>query len=173
MDSGTLLRNPESARSALGGQESQMETINEKTVEHYTPILFRIIYSIFQQTAPKATLKIGLIYLAKIMDFYPEFTEKYLEILLSSPENIRTTTLEMNPLPGTEEEIYVSGANTEKYRTYGAPQEWNALFVTQALQKVVERENLQSLEQPHIEIFDACTQTDFVEEDLNEWHLIF
>ena len=37
-------------------------------------MLFDIIYSIFDQQAPKATLKIGLIYLAKIMDFYPEFT---------------------------------------------------------------------------------------------------
>lgn len=55
------------------------------------------------------------------MDFYPDFTPRYLEILLSAPENIRTSTLEMEPLPGTEEEVYVSGANTEKYRTYGAP----------------------------------------------------
>jgi len=84
-------------------------------------MLFKIIYSIFKPNAPKATLKIGLIYLAKIMDFYPEFTDKYLEILLTSPENIRSSTLEMNPLPGTEEEVYVSGSNTEKYRTYGAP----------------------------------------------------
>lgn len=68
--------------------------------------------------------------MAKIIDFYPQFTEKYLEILLSSPENIRSTTLEMEPIKGTEEEVYVSGANTEKYRTYGAPQEWNSLFVS-------------------------------------------
>ena len=101
--------------------DSRMDPINQKTVEIYTPMLFKIIYAIFQQEAPKATLKIGLIYLAKIMDFYPEFTEKYLEILLSSPENIRSTTLEMDPINGTEEEIYVSGSNTEKYRTYGAP----------------------------------------------------
>jgi len=47
-------------------------------VEYYTPILFKIINAIFQEQAPKATLKIGLIYLAKIMDFYPEFTQKYL-----------------------------------------------------------------------------------------------
>ena len=128
-----------------------------------------MIYTIFHQDAPKATLKIGLIYLAKIMDFYPEFTDKYLEILLNCPENIRSTTLEVDPLPGTEEEIYVSGSNTEKYRTYGAPQEWNSLFVTQALQKAVIDDNLESLEWPHIEIFDACTQVDFAEKDLGDW----
>lgn len=142
MDSGQLQMSKPDSMQNSGPGESRLEPINQKTVDHYTPILFKIIYTIFQQQAPKATLKIGLIYLAKIMDFYPEFTEKYLEILLTCPENIRSTTLEMNPLPGTEEEIYVSGSNTEKYRTYGAPQEWNALFVSQALQKVVERENL-------------------------------
>ena len=115
------------------------------------------------------TLKIGLIYLAKIIDFYPDFTDKYLEILLLAPENIRSSTLEMDPLRGTEEEVYVSGANTEKYRTYGAPQEWNSLFVSQALQKAVINDNLESLEWPHIEIFDACTQVDFKDEDLEAW----
>lgn len=122
MDSGQLsLAKPESMTASGLMPDSRMDPINQKTVEIYTPMLFKIIYAIFQQEAPKATLKIGLIYLAKIMDFYPEFTEKYLEILLSSPENIRSTTLEMDPINGTEEEIYVSGSNTEKYRTYGAP----------------------------------------------------
>lgn len=89
-----------------------------------------MIYAIFTPDAPKATIKIGLIYLAKIMDFYPEFTEKYLDILLVAPENIRESTLCVTPIVGTEEEVYVSGANTEKYRTYGAPREWNSLFVS-------------------------------------------
>jgi hypothetical protein len=30
-------------------------------------------------------------------------------------------------------------------------------------------QNLENLESPHIEIFDACTQLDFREEDLPEW----
>ena len=50
--------------------------------------------------------------------------------MLSCPENIRIATLEIKPLPGTEEEIYVSGANTEKYITYGAPMEWNSLYIS-------------------------------------------
>lgn len=71
-----------------------------------------------------------MIYLAKIINYYPDFTKKYLEVLLSCPENIRLATLEIRPLPGTEEEVYVSGANTEKYRTYGAPMEWNSLYIS-------------------------------------------
>ncbi len=88
-----------------------------------------MIHKILTPTAPKATIKIGLIYLAKILDFYPSYTSVYLTILLSAPDNIRSATLEVEPLPGTEEEVYVSGANTDKYRTYGAPHEWNSLYV--------------------------------------------
>ena len=74
-------------------------------------------------------MKIGLIYLAKIMDLYEDFTPNYLNILLTCPENVRSSTLDLEPVPGTEEEVYVSGVNTEKYRTYGAPEEWNSLYV--------------------------------------------
>jgi len=110
-----------------------------------------------------------LIYLAKIINFYPDFTKKYLEVLLSCPENIRLATLEIRPLPGTEEEVYVSGANTEKYRTYGAPMEWNSLYISQELQKTVLSEGLEVLDQSHIEIFDAAIQQPFKEQDLNDW----
>lgn len=50
--------------------------------------------------------------------------------MLACPENIRVAILDTKPLAGTEEEVYVSGANTEKYRTYGAPLEWNSLFIS-------------------------------------------
>lgn len=106
-------------------------------IQQYTPVLFEMIHSLLTPNAPKATIKIGLIYLAKILHFYPEYTSTYLSILLSSPDTIRSATLEVSPLPGTEEEVYVSGANTERYRTYGAPHEWNALYVAQALEKYV------------------------------------
>ena len=49
MESGMLVGNkPESATSHMG-LESRLEPITQKTIDHYTPILFRIIYSIFQQ----------------------------------------------------------------------------------------------------------------------------
>ena len=103
------------------------------------------------------------------MNYYPQFTSNYLRVLLACPENIRTAILEMKPLPGTEEEVYVSGANTEKYRTYGAPMEWNSLFISQELQKTVISEGLEVLEQPHIEIFDAAIQTEFTQDSLPAW----
>jgi len=80
-----------------------------------------------------------------------------LDVLLNCPENIRSATLETRPLPGTEEEVYVSGPNTEKYRTYGAPLEWNSLYIVQNLEASVLAERLEVLEQSHIEITDAAT----------------
>ena len=118
-------------------------------------------------------MKIGLLYLAKILHFYPEYTDTYLHILLVAPDKIRSAALEVDPLPGTEEEVYVSGANTEKYRTYGAPHEWNALFVAQALERFVVQSNLMTLEWAHIEIFEACLEQEFKEEELAQWLAIF
>lgn len=111
-----------------------MQVISEEIRKYYTPMIFEIVDSVFSTNAPKATIKIGLIYLAKILNYFPEYTRKYLEVLLSTPDNIRSAVLEVEPLPGTEEEVYVSGANTEKYRTFGAPHEWNSLFVAQELE---------------------------------------
>lgn len=139
------------------GSPSQQQ-ISEDTIAYYTPLLFDIIQSIFTPHAPKATIKIGLIYLAKILNFYPEYTTTYLSVLLGAPDNIRSAVLEVEPLPGTEEEVYVSGANTEKYRTFGAPHEWNSLYVAQALKQFVIENNLENLEWAHIEILSACLQ---------------
>lgn len=111
--------------------------------------------------------------MAKIINFYPDFTDAYLAILLQSPENIRSAVLEVDPLPGTEEEVYVSGANTEKYRTFGAPHEWNSLFVAQSLERHVIQNNLENLEWSHIEIFNACLHQEFKEEEIDQWLEIY
>jgi hypothetical protein len=107
--------------------------------------------------------------LAKIIDLYQDFTQKYLEVLLGVPENIRSSVLELDPLPGTEEEVYVSGANTEKYRTYGAPQEWNSLLISIALKDTILEQQLENLDWSHLEIFDACVRAPFKLQELESW----
>lgn len=79
----------------------------------------------------------------------------------------------MDPLPGTEEEVYVSGSNTEKYRTFGAPEEWNALYIANSLEDYIIKNNLENLEWAHIEIFEACLHLDFKEDELDQWLRIF
>ena len=76
-------------------------TLSQETIKTYTAITFDMIRQILTPNAPKATIKIGLIYLAKILHFYPEYTDTYLQILLSAPDNIRSATLEVEPLEGT------------------------------------------------------------------------
>lgn len=123
--------------------------------------------------APKATLKIGLIYLAKILHFYPDFSDLYLQILLSVPDPIWTSVIECDPIPGTEEEVLVSGATTEKYRTYGAPLEWNPLQIATSLEKHVKDSNLENLDQSHIEIFESTLKQEFYENSHEQWLTIF
>ena len=72
--------------------------ITDDVIQEFTPIFFEIIDSIFTPHAPKATVKIGLIYLARIMDLYSDFTSKYLKILLTCPENVRSSTLDLEPV---------------------------------------------------------------------------
>lgn len=115
---------------------SKIETL-QRLASQYVPLVFSIINKIFVPESPKATLKIGLIYLAKILHFYPEFSDQYLSILLSVPDPIRSSVIDCEPIPGTEEEVLVSGACTEKYRTYGAPLEWNPLFVATSLEQFI------------------------------------
>ena len=162
---------PASAQKSERGKFVQY--ISDDLIAYYTPMLFDIIDQVFSPNSPKATIKIGLIYLAKILNYYPEYTKTYLSVLLQAPDNIRSAILEVEPLPGTEEEVYVSGANTEKYRTFGAPHEWNSLFIAQALEKHVIENNLENLEWAHIEIFDACLKQDFKPDELDQWLSIF
>lgn len=135
----------------------------QKLSEENQPLIFNIINQIFVPEAPKATLKIGLIYLAKILHFYPDFADQYLTILLSVPDAIRTSVVDVNPLPGTEEEVLVAGATTEKYRTYGAPMEWNPVYIATSLEAHIKNNELENLDWAHIEIFEACLQQDFDE----------
>lgn len=60
----------------------------------------------------------------------------------------------------------MSGPNTEKYRTYGAPHEWNSLYIAQALEKYIISSNLDNLEESHIDIFEACLQQEFKDDEI-------
>jgi len=136
-------------------------------------VLFEIINAILTPNAPKTTIKIGLNYLAQTLHFNQEYTETYLKILLSAPETIRSSCLEVNPIPGQEDEAYVYGANTEKYRTFGAPLYWNSLYVAQAMERRIQEQQLEQLEWAHLEIVDACLQQDFNDQELEAWVEIF
>ncbi len=80
--------------------------------EEVVPRVFDLIAAAFSESVPKLTQKLGLIYLAKVLHLYPGFAEKYLDILLKLPDQMRQAVLDVNPLSGSEEEVYVSGCYT-------------------------------------------------------------
>ena len=96
-----------------------------------------------------------------------------MEILLSVPEVIRNAVLDVKPLQGSEIEIYVYGCNSEKYQTFGAPLEWDSLFIAKELEKYIKLHNLEALEWDHINIFEACLVKEFKEEEIDKWITIF
>jgi len=44
---------------------------------------------------------------------------------------------------------------TDKYKTYGAPLEWHPQCIATSLEKYIRENQLENLDQAHIEIFEA------------------
>lgn len=56
-----------------------------------------IVYSIFDAKHSQNILRIGLIYLAPVLNFYPSLCNRYLDILLKISPAIRESVLLTNP----------------------------------------------------------------------------
>ena len=74
--------------------------------------------SVFSIDSPKATQKIGLIYLASIIKSFPDLCDRYLEILLNVSQEIRSDIL-LEPEEGNGDQFskkeYVAGSSAGKY----------------------------------------------------------
>ena len=80
------------------------EQIKFKTYENEEAFLISLINNIFLLNTNQNVLKIGLIYLANTLNEYPVLCPRYLEILLHSADVVRSSILDINPIPGTEED---------------------------------------------------------------------
>mgnify|MGYP000592295345 CR=1 FL=1 len=87
------------------------------------PEFLWIISSVFTLDAPKATQKIGLTYLASIIKNFPDLCDRYLNILLSVSQEIRTDIL-LVPEDGDERQFlkqeYVAGVSSGKYLAFSS-----------------------------------------------------
>jgi len=87
--------NASSSANRINTQESRpfdmagFHEIKDKHVE----ILISIVEKIFHKHQNVNVLKVGLIYLAKILNFYPQLCEVYLEVLLNINDEIKKTIL--------------------------------------------------------------------------------
>ena len=127
-------------------EDSQVVDMNQflSSKKEYTESLLEMINTIFHQSADVNVQKVGLIYLAKILRFFPQPCERYLEVLLVIHDDIMRTILSTEE---TDIESYIVlskqpksdciGTTSFKYFRTGAPLTWNSAGLASALDSYV------------------------------------
>ena len=59
--------------------------------------LLDLISRIFHKSANVNVQKIGLVYLARVLNYYAELCPRYLEVMLSVEDDVREAVLDINP----------------------------------------------------------------------------
>ena len=144
--------------------------INE--IKKCEDIILNIIDHIFNLSSPRMTIKIGFIYLAEILEFYPELAKKYMKLLIEYKDNtIRKEVLKVNK--SLEEYEYTMNCFTERYKICGTPYLWNQLVIAGIFRDYVI-ENLERFESTHLLILHSIIiHQDFNEEKSNSWILLY
>jgi len=145
--------------------------IQFKTYEAEEAFLINLVNNIFRMNSNQNVLKIGLIYLASILSKYPVLCPRYLEILLHIADVVRGSILDINPVPGTEEDYIAQ--NSFKYKLTGAPLIWNAVGIAEALESYVAERNLTGFDRVHAEIFERCLVQPLQASDAQTWLRIY
>ena len=129
--------------------------------------LKEIVYSVLVPEENKNVLRIGLVYLAPALQKYPELADRYIECFLAIREDFRKTLLEVPDETQTQtlidETTLVFGTNTQRYKVKGCPLFWKSSVVALALANNVRNNNLQNLEEAHIDLLHACINEEFSE----------
>lgn len=129
--------------------------------------LKEIVYSVFVPEENKNVLRIGLVYLAPALHKYPELADRYIECFLVIREDFRKTLLEVPDESQTQtlidETTLVFGSSTQRYKVKGCPLFWKSSTVALALANNVRNNNLQNLEEAHIDVLHACIKAEFEE----------
>ncbi len=144
--------------------------INE--IKKCEDIILNIIDHIFNLSSPRMSIKIGFIYLAEILEFYPELAKKYMKLLIEYKDNtIRKEVLKVNK--SLEEYEYTMNCFTERYKICGTPYLWNQLVIAGIFRDYVI-ENLERFESTHLLILHSIIiHQDFNEEKSNSWILLY
>jgi hypothetical protein len=79
------------SRPGMDGSDFQIDKQN--SIVH----LLELVSRIFHRNANVNVQKIGLIYLAKVLNYYPTLCQRYLEVLLSVEDDVRETVLDISP----------------------------------------------------------------------------
>jgi len=89
-----------------------------------------VIDQVFTIESPKATQKIGLIYLSSIIKSFPHLCDRYLKILLAVTQEIRADVLHISSGDDEEDKSYtkheyVAGCSAGKYLAFSSYQYWD------------------------------------------------
>jgi hypothetical protein len=114
------------------------------------------------------TIKIGFIYLAEVLEYYPELAKKYMKLLIEYKDNtIRKEVLLVEQ--SSEEYEYTINCYTERYKFCGAPYFWNQLKIAGIFRDYV-LENLERFESNHLLILHSIIiHQEFNESDAEDW----
>lgn len=146
-----------------------LRTLN--SIDEYVKMLLEVIQKIFHKNADVNVQKVGLIYLAKALRWYPELCERYLEVLLVIHDDIMSTILSVEE---TNIESYIVLSTTSfKYFRTGAPKLWNSAGLATSLNHYVKKHELEVFDLKHIEIIKACFVRPIQKEDKESWLQIY
>ena len=124
--------------------------------------LKEIIYTAFAPSDGENVLRIGLIYVAPALHKFPELGDRYVDCLLDIRYDIRKSLLEMPDEQQSqtlmEEGMLVFGANSQRYKVKSCLILWKPSVVALALANNVKQNQLQNLEEAHIDVLYAAMQ---------------
>ena len=127
-----------------------------------SPELNQLVFSLFHPSEVPNVLRIGVVYLASTLQNVDGLCEVYIKCLLRLPSSILTQVLDPKETAPTP---CVMGFDTQTYHLTGAPSYWEPLTVAKSLSAYIQTNELESLEQPHIQILQACLNNSLENED--------
>ena len=165
-----IQKDPNEDNDAKKLENDVKNKINE--IQKSENIILEIIEHIFNLSSPRMTIKIGFIYLAEILEFYPNLAKKYMKLLIEYKDNtIRKEVLKVNK--SLEEYEYTMNCFTERYKICGTPYFWNQLVIAGIFRDYVI-ENLERFESTHLLILHSIIiHQDFNEEESKSWILLY
>ena len=165
-----IQKDPNDENDAKKLENDVKNKINE--IQKCEEIILGIIDHIFNLSSPRMTIKIGFIYLAEILEFYPNLAKKYMKLLIEYKDNtVRKEVLKVNK--SLEEYEYTMNCFTERYKICGTPYLWNQLVIAGIFRDYVKA-NLERFESTHLLIlYSIIIHQDFNEEKSNSWILLY
>lgn len=159
----------DNSRNMAENMDLDEEQTNFNEILKEEPIFLEVIESIFNTSSPNLTTKVGFLYLAEIIHFYPQLAERYMKLLIEFKyAKVKDQVLSIEHF-GKEKE-YTSNLYTEKYIFSGAPLTWNQITVAKVFSKYVDPNKIKSLELTHIQIFHSIIlNQEFEESEAKEW----